>query len=586
MTYLTIFCIIYTVSLLIIYVSKPRIHSDENVIYKVMLVSNIIGIMLQVGSKYCSLGYEKISKIFCQFIFKSFLAYFIVFAILILNYVIILTIAKSKSKQIRKILNITFAFFTLLIFFLPIDVYVDNVTHTAYNFGVAVIYSYALAGIISLIIFAFLLPNLHKTDKRKVLPLFVYLALCVVAIIIQKIKPDTMILCFVESFLCFIMFNTIENPDLMMLNELYVNRRIIESSNQDMSNFLFKISQEIKEPVKNLIAISDNKTSQDMQNINNISKHLDYLIDDALDLSGLSTKKLKLYNDKYNVQNLFDSVRLKAKANLNPNTKLDYRISKNIPEYVYGDSVRLKQILTAIVDNAIDHTEKGYVTIEINTLIKYDVCRFIIDVTDSGKGMSLDKINEVLNLKELDSDTDLDSNTKNLKVVKVLTNKIGGSFMVQANNKGTTVSITLDQRIVESSETEIYKKLDLYEESLHIGKKVMIVDDNIRELTRISHFLEDNGCIVTSSLYASDIIEKTSKKYKYDLILLDDETGTYSAYDVLMELKKNEKFNTPVIIMIDDNKESIKLHYLKDGFSDVIMKSKLTVELERVIKKI
>ena len=113
----------------------------------------------------------------------------------------------------------------------------------------------------------------------------------------------------------------------------------------------------------------------------------------------------------------------------------------------------------------------------------------------------------------------------------------------------------------------------------------MVVDENIKELTRITHFLEDKGNIVSSSLYANDVIEKIYKKYKYDLIILDDETSTSSAYDVLKELKKIEKFNTPVVIMIDDNKEFIKLHYLKDGFADIIMKSKLTSELERVIKK-
>ena len=585
MTFLTIFCIIYMVSLIIIYFSKQRIKSEENHVYKMMLFANLIGIFLQVGSKYCSFYYDKMPQIFCQFIFKAYLAYFIVFGILILDYIIVLVIPKDRIKKANRINNVFFGVCSLLTFFLPINVHIDSTSQVAYTYGAAVTYAYIIAGIASVTVCVLLLPNLRKTSKKKVLPFFIFLVFCMIAIGIQKIMPDTMIVCFVESFLCFIMFHTIENPDIMMLNELYENRRIIESSNQDMSNFLFKISQEIRKPVKELIEISDGKNDNELKEINNISKHLDYLIDDALDLSGLSTKKLKLYNNKYNIRNLFDEIRIKAKNSINKDTKLDYKVSSSIPEYVYGDGVRLKQILGAVVNNAIAHTEKGYITIEINTIIKYDICRFIIDVTDSGKGMTLDKINEILNLKELDFEADLDGNTDNLKIVKVLTNKIGGSFMVQANDKGTTVSITIDQKIVENTETEISKKLDLYEESLHLNKKIMVVDENIKELTRITHFLEDKGNIVSSSLYANDVIEKIYKKYKYDLIILDDETSTYSAYDVLKELKKIEKFNTPVVIMIDDNKEFIKLHYLKDGFADVIMKSKLTSELERVIKK-
>ncbi|MBR4230558.1 MAG: response regulator [Bacilli bacterium] len=585
LTCLTVFCIIFMISLIIIYFSKQRIKSEENRVYKIMLVVNLIGIFLQVASKYCAFYYDVLPPIFCQFMFKSFLAYFNVFAMLILNYVIILVIPKEKIKKVNTINYVFFGILSLITYFLPISVHCDLESQVAYTYGFAVTYSFIVAGLASLILLILLLPNLRKTSKKKVLPLFIFLLFCMVAIAIQKVMPDLMMMCFVESFLCFIMFHTIENPDIMMLNELYENRRIIESSNQDMSNFLFKISQEIRKPVKELIEISDGKNDNELKEINNISKHLDYLIDDALDLSGLSTKKLKLYNNKYNIRNLFDEIRIKAKNSINKDTKLDYKVSSSIPEYVYGDGVRLKQILGAVVNNAIAHTEKGYITIEINTIIKYDICRFIIDVTDSGKGMTLDKINEILNLKELDFEADLDDNTDNLKVVKVLTNKIGGSFMVQADDKGTTVSITIDQKIVENTETEISKKLDLYEESLHLNKKIMVVDENIKELTRITHFLEDKGNIVSSSLYANDVIEKIYKKYKYDLIILDDETSTSSAYDVLKELKKIEKFNTPVVIMIDDNKEFIKLHYLKDGFADVIMKSKLTSELERVIKK-
>lgn len=573
------------IALIVIYFSKQRIKSDENHVYKIMLIVNLLGILLQVASKYCAFYYDQLPPIFCQFMFKSFLAYFIVFAMLILNYVIILVIPKDKINIANRINYIIFGSLALITYFLPIDVHHDLNSQVAYTHGLAVTYSFLVAGLASIILLALLLPNLRKTSKKKVLPLFIFLLFCMIGIAIQRVTPDIMTMCFVESFLCFIMFHTIENPDVMMLNELYENRRIIESSNQDMSNFLFKISQEIRKPVKDLIEISSEKNTDDMKEINNISKHLDYLIDDALDLSGLSTKKLKLYNNKYNVRHLFDEIRLKAKNSLNDETKLDYKVSSNIPEYVYGDGVRLKQILTAIIDNAIEHTEKGYITIEINTIIKYDICRFIIDVTDSGKGMPLDKINEVLNLKELEGETDLDNNTDNLKVVKVLTNKIGGSFMVRADDKGTTVSIIIDQKIVENAETEISKKLDLYEESLHLNKKIIIVDEDIKELTRISHYLEDKGNIVSSSLYANDVIEKINKKYKYDLIILDDETTSYSAYDVLKELKKIEKFNTPVVIMLDDNKDFIKLHYLKDGFADVIMKSKLTDELERVIKK-
>ena len=113
----------------------------------------------------------------------------------------------------------------------------------------------------------------------------------------------------------------------------------------------------------------------------------------------------------------------------------------------------------------------------------------------------------------------------------------------------------------------------------------MVVDDDAKELSKITTYLEKSDAIVSGSLFGRDVIDKIFSKHKYDLIILDDETDTASAYEVLMELKKDPKFNIPVVIMIDDNKEFIKLHFLKDGFADVIMKSKLNSELDRILKR-
>ena len=191
-----------------------------------------------------------------------------------------------------------------------------------------------------------------------------------------------------------------------------------------------------------------------------------------------------------------------------------------------------------------------------------------------------------MSFKDTEETFNPDKERLTLRETKLLTNKIGGSFMIKSNEEsGSTVSITIDQKIVESKDKEISKKLELYEESLQRNKKIMIVDDDTKELAAITNYLEENQMIVSGSLYARDAIEKIESSHKFDLIILDDETNTYSAYETLKELKKNGKFNTPVVIMIDDNKEFIKLHYLKDGFADVIMKSKLKKELDRVLKR-
>jgi CheY-like chemotaxis protein len=389
------------------------------------------------------------------------------------------------------------------------------------------------------------------------------------------------------------MYYTIENPDLKMMEELYKNKKLIEKNNEDTSNFLFRITQDIKRPVKDIIEVSSNvdgDLKSKMKYINNTSISLDYLINDALDVSSMNTKRIKVYDTRYNALNLFKEEKYKFENRLNKNVKFNFTISNGIPEYLYGDSLKLKQVISSVLENALEHTEKGEITLDISSIIKYGICRLIISITDSGKGMGIEEINNILSLNSEDMAKidlrNMDDKDLNLKEVKKLVALIGGNLMVKSEEgRGTEINIILEQKIVPTKETEITKKLESYEQSLYHNKKVMVVDDDAKELASITSYLEKNEAIVSGSLFGRDCIEKIEANMKYDLILLDDETDTYSALEVLKELKKNKKFNIPVVIMIDDSKEFIKLHYLQDGFSEVIMKSKLESEIDRIMKR-
>ena len=394
------------------------------------------------------------------------------------------------------------------------------------------------------------------------------------------------------------MFFTIENPDVQLTRELYRNRKLIEKSNQDTSNFLFRMTQDIKRPVKEIIDVTEkmqewkdmSEIKEGIKFINNTSSNLDYLINDALDVSSMTTKRLKIFDSRYNPSSIFKEVKYRFDKQVPEGVKFNFSLSSVIPNYLYGDSIKLKQAVSSILNNAIEHTSTGEIDFDISGIVKYGVCRLIITVSDTGTGMSIEDINDILSLNsDALSVIDLrnrDGEMLNLKEVKKLVSLLGGNLMVKSEpNGGTTVNIVLEQKVVESKETEISEKLESYEQSLYRNKRVMVVDDDAKELAKITTWLENNEAEVSGSLFGRDIIEKIASNIKCDLILLDDETNTYSALDVLKELKKNKKFNIPVVVMIDDNKEFIKLHYLQDGFADCIMKSKLESEINRIMKR-
>ena len=379
-----------------------------------------------------------------------------------------------------------------------------------------------------------------------------------------------------------------------MIRELYKNKKIIEKSNEDTSRFLFRITADLKNPIKEIINTTNEvktlKTKEEIleanKYINENANNLDFLLNKALNISDMDTKKIKIYDSKYNVYNLFEEISRHAKEEIGNKLEFKQTMGASIPTYLYGDSIKLKQAISSVIKICQSFTEEGFINIDISSLIKYNMCRLIITIEDSGRGIGLDRINEILTIANDDIHISEEEKNLNILEVKKLINILGGSLMLKSDEgKGTTVTIILDQKIVETRETELTKRLENYEQTLQNSKKVLLIDDDEEELEKISKQLEKESIEVTASMIGRDAIEKIRNKNKYDFIILDDELTGITAITILKELRTFKNFNTPVVVMINENKEGIRLAYLKDGFADIVSKSKLDSEIERILKR-
>ncbi len=603
--YLLIGCVFFSILLLFVFWSKKRISSVENKIFISFAIFNFFGLLLEICLQliayFCS-----DNDFLGDFVGRCFLVYIVVSLAILSVYTFVITkddfksLKKVKQKQyLNKIVLIhviVVSIICVISCLLPMEKYING--NIMYTYGPAV-QIIQVSGFVFVMIWIILIIRNYKNIKNKQnIPIIAAILLLFIFAYIQTAHPELLFFTAMETFISYLLFFTIENPDLQLIEELYKNKKLIEKSNQDTSNFLFRMTQDIKKPVKDIIEISQRlQNTTDVKEfqegitfICNTGKDLDYLINDALDVSNMTTKKLKIFDNRYNSFNLFKEIEYRFEKQVPASVKFHFSMSTVIPSYLYGDSIKLKQALNSVLEDALKHTSSGEINFDVSGIVKYGVCRLIITVSDTGEGISIEEVNNILSLNSEELvNIDLrnrDGDVLNLKEVKKLVSLLGGNLMVKSEEKiGTTVSIVLEQKVVESKETEISKKLESYEQSLYRNKKVMVVDDDAKELAKITTFLENHDAEVNGSLFGRDVIEKIASNIKYDLIILDDETSTYSALDVLNELKKNKKFNTPVVVMINDNKEFIKLHYLQDGFADCIMKSKLESEVDRIMKR-
>ena len=596
-------CLLFSLMFLVLYFSKGRINNMENKVYSFLIVINIIDLIMELLC--CYFTYYNQTSVFntfmCNLCNRLFIICLLTWLSIFTFYIFYITFTKKeKIKRNIKVYQKKFIhiagtiYIMLLILALILPLYYHNEQSVVYSYGPATQLLVVFGGISIMFDIYCVYINRKNIKDRQYYPLFILIVLITGALIVRNINPGIILINSTFAFITSLMFHTIENPDMQMIGELYKNKKIIEKSNEDTSRFLFRVTADLKTPVKEIINTSNDiktlKTKEEIieanKYINENVNNLDYLLNKVLNISDMDTQKIKIYDSKYNVYNLFEEISRHAKEEIGNKLEFKQTIGASIPIYLYGDSIKLKQVIFSTIKLSKEATDEGFISLDVSSIIKYNICRLIITIEDSGKGISIDRVNEILSMNGEDIHINEENKNLNILEIKKLINILGGSLMIKSDEgKGTTVVITLDQKIVATKETELTKRLENYEQTLHNNKKVLLIDDDEEELDKIAKLLEKETFEITASLIGRDAIEKIRNKNKYDLIILDDELTDITALTILKELKKLNNFKTPVVVMINDNKETIKLEYLKDGFADTISKSKLETEIERIIKR-
>ena len=384
------------------------------------------------------------------------------------NYVLIVSLNNNKKLRttIQRISMVINIIISISFFFLKVNVInEDGVIDTngqAMNVLIIALGIYVI--LILLLVFRSLIRNIKSSNNKKFIPLFFLAILGVVALVIRRIAPEVLMISLMAAYADLIMIFTIENPDVKMIYELNKNKKLLESMSEEKSNFLFSMSQDTKKPIENILEVKkmlenekDLKTiDTGLKVIENNARGLKNIINNVLDISSISSSKLVVSNETYNIYPLLDTALNNVKSKLNPKVSLRTNISKNIPMELYGDSVKLKQVITSILFNAAKFTKEGYIELSANEIVKYDVCRLIIEIEDSGKGMSVEKLNELLKSNSDLEDTDLlklNNLDVDLKLAFKIIRKLGGFINIKSEeNKGSTFTIVIDQKIKQEKD--------------------------------------------------------------------------------------------------------------------------------------
>ena len=586
--------------LVIIYKSKPKVKSKEIFIFEKLITINLIGYVIEIILQLLTRKYGV--NFFLTLLFsKMYLIYLFTWIAVFSQYVFIIFIRdKNKSNLFDKYNIIHYIFMIcgiLSLIILPVMGFDDG--KIMYSYGPAADCVKILITLYIVLWNIVLILSIKNIVNKRYYPIVFIIVSLLLNVFIQTINPSILIATFVMTYTCYILYFTIENPDTQIIDLLTRNKELTERSVNEKSNFLFKISQELRKPIKdiskdiNLLKEEKNKEIEKklIEQIDNNAKCANFIINNITDISSMDIKNSNIKEDNYNIKRLFKDIELSTNNNLknsNKDSKIKFTIKENTsyPETVYGNNIKLKQIIMSVINNSIKYTDNGHIDLEIDAIVRYDMCRFIFTITDTGIGMDISKVNKLLSKEEELKGNMIEENNLNLSipVVHKLLKIVGGNINITSKeNKGTTVTIVINQEINYDSTGLILKDINNYS-SPKRKLRVLLVDNN-DELERVEKILDERDTDKVVTLFGQDCVDKIEHNEEYDLIIIKDELKEETAYEILNKLKQIPKFKTPVIIVIDKEKEFIKDHFIKDGFKDCIILNDDKKSIEKTLNK-
>ncbi|MCR5728340.1 MAG: DegV family EDD domain-containing protein [Lachnospiraceae bacterium] len=440
----------------------------------------------------------------------------------------------------------------------------------------------------------------------------------------ELMTPHTEEMAFKDSLISVLMITLLlcllVRYEILILKEAYrraeEQRKEIDELNKSQSKFFSSMSHEIRTPINTIIGLNEmilrenisDEVAEDANNVRSASKILLHLINDILDMSKFESGKMELTPGNYDIGKMISEIvgmfwmRTKEKG-----LEFHVDVDPDLPMELYGDEVRIEQILINVLNNAIKYTMEGSVKLSIQyRRLDEKRCQIIYSVTDTGIGIKKESIPYLFTaFKRIDENENkhIEGTGLGLSIVKQLVELMNGTISVNSvYTKGTTFIITIPQEIAGDEKVRI-GKVDIEknnEEKRHLAyhsrfeapeARILAVDDNASNLLVLTKLLKATGMNIDTVQSGRQALEKTMVN-EYDLIFLDHMMPEMNGIECFHAIKSQVggvNRDTKVVILTANADSESKAMYVKEGFDGYLVKptsgEKLEKECMRLLPK-
>lgn len=586
-------------TLIVLFYSKPNIESVETKTYAKLIGLNFLFLVVGISTYIVAKLIGNFNLI--NILQKTYMSILALLNLYSMFYCISIYDKEEKLSNLKKILSAITIISILLIIVLPLNVIFegDLLDGEGLSYDVALWHT-ILSFTFFLIITLYLL--IKKYSLKKISPYIILIILYLIGFLIRSCYKELIFEGFFYAYILFIMYNTIENPDVKMAKELAFQKKLADESSRKTLSLIEDMSEELKSSVKDLELISNTKIDKNnIKELNNVlssfqenSVKLNDKISSILDLAVVKSKP-RIVTYKYETLDMLDKLKQFLEIEKEDKIKLEMKISNKLPLVLYGDEAGIIKVVLYFFDLVSSILSKKNILLEIDDIKVGNFAKLRFKFITNDKSI-LNYVVEDKKTKKLKLKI---TNSINYEIINNLLEKTNGNITIIKDKYNVNLILSVNQRLVSEydiiSEKEENRNIKIKYHN-YSGKKLLLVDNNNLKLKEMKILLKPYNIDVTVAQSLEEMGNKLSDDETFDMIIIDDIIPNFEIDSftkeiikdqngILNYIKKQAKYNITTIIMVTPNNKKIEEQYIKYGFNDYIIKPVNKENIDKILNK-